>query len=139
MIKNQRNQTSEYYPDLVDALIRIPVKSLEKRVSELEGEIETRKSIRDSIMSELSTKALQMQDRLQLFRYLNVFDSGFRAISEIKNQVLKINDMKINETINCFRDLSKLAEKLHEVSLELVLDKTRLEIVADKYESNEKR
>lgn len=122
------NQLNEQ--DLLDALLRLPVRNLESRIRLLEDQSTTRQQLSNEALSALATRQEQLQDQLHQLRYIQVFQPAFSARQNFQNQIMKLEEQKFTEIITCFRDLSLLAEKRLEAESELELDTQKLGLVS---------
>jgi hypothetical protein len=113
--------------DIVDTLIRIPVKSLEERVKLLENEIRTRKTLSGDAICRLGTQQLYLEAGMRQFQYSTALGSSFNK--NLKFQFINLEMQKIKEKIDCFRDVSKLEEKLLYVKEDLEMERQKFKLI----------
>jgi hypothetical protein len=113
--------------DIVDTLIRIPVRSLEERVKLLENEIRTRKILSDDAICRLGTQQLYLETGMRQFQYSTALGSSFNK--NLKFQFINLEIQKIKEKIDCFRDISKLEEKLLYAKEELEIERQKFNLI----------
>ena len=115
--------------DPIITLLKLPAKSLEVKVKQLESEIDTRKQLSNKSLSTLETRILRLQDQLELMRYLSVFSPGFAVKRDFESQITRLEALKISETMSCFKDLFELTEKLETTLEELEIEKHKLRLL----------
>ena len=131
------SRTREEEDDIIEALLRLPTRNLESRIRQLEKEIATRQRLSDKVLSTLGTHQLQLKQRLKRLYYIGALGNGFNVKKDCEGQILKLEELIINEMIACFKDMLQLKEKLQEAREELAMDKVKLTLMdIDKYHKN---
>jgi len=113
--------------DIVETLIRIPVRSLEERVKLLENEIRTRKALSGEAIAKIGTQQLHLEAGMRQFQYSTAFGSSFNK--NLKFQFINLEIQKIKEKIDCFRDISNLEEKLLSIKEDLEMEKQKIKLI----------
>ncbi len=112
--------------DIVDSLLKLPVKNLESRVKHLECEIQKRQKIRNGALSTLGTNKLRLQEQIIQLRSVGMLGDAFVVKRDFQKQVTNLEEHAINEITGCFRDVLELNEKLHKAKEELELEILKL-------------
>jgi len=105
--------------DVVDTLLRLPKKNLEKRIIALENEIRQRQRLSDKAISVLSTQRRRLKDELKRLYYLCQSFNGKKIKSETKTKIIRLDEDILKELIRNFKDISELNEKLLQTNEEL--------------------
>lgn len=111
---------------LLEALIALPIKSLERKIWQLQKDIKEREKLRNGHLTNLSTKRLHLQDINKKLNYFNVFDSRFKDKMAICQQISEIETTISDEKLTSFKDLIELKGKLDHAQEELERAKRKL-------------
>jgi len=117
------------FDDIVAALLGLPVSNLEDRIKYLEYEITYRQVLRDSNLSNIGTNQVRLKDEAWHLRYIPVFNPAFNHISHLKREIALLESGRINEWLSCFRDISRLKERLQQAKEELNMEKEKRRLV----------
>jgi len=115
--------------DLVDELLELPKKNLEARIRQLEQDIKTRLVLNEEVLSRIGTSQLGLQGQLWQLRYVSPFLHAFRANRDFQAQLQRLDSLKINEELSCFKDMHDLKVQLQSASEELETAKRKLRLV----------
>lgn len=115
--------------DITNALIRQPIKNLESRITQLDGEISKRISIHEKSITCLATQIIQLKNRIWHHRYSHLFGESMRLKRDFENQLQNLKSQSIMEQVNCFRDIAILNEKVQSTREELELERTKLQLI----------
>lgn len=118
--------------EIINALIRLPTRNLESRIRDLLNEIRTRQQLRDRALSTFGTRRLQLKERMRQLYYAEALTTGANMLRHCEMQILRLEELIINEMIACFKDVLQLKEKLVEAREELAIDKAKL-MLMDRY------
>ena len=123
------NKSDREFDDIVAALLRLPVSNLEDRIRYLEQEINYRSILKDDILTNLNSSRIRLQEELWRLRYIPVFNPAFNHISHIKREIALLEAGRINEWMTCFRDVSRLNERLQQAREELNMEKEKRRLI----------
>lgn len=123
--------------DIIGSLLKLPAKSLESKVKQLEHEIGTRKHLNNKALSTLGTRLIRLNDQLWLMRYLSVSNPGFAAKGNCESQITRLEELKTSENMNCFKDLLELTDKLQNTLDDLEIEKQKLSLLESNNNNNE--
>ena len=123
------NKSEREFDDVVAALLGLPVSNLEERIKYLEHEIAYRRILRDKILSTIGANQLRFKDEFWRLRYIPVFNPAFNHISHLKREIALLEAGRINEWLACFRDISRLNERLQQAREELNKEKEKKRLV----------
>ncbi len=122
-----RSSRENEQDDIVETLLRIPVKNLEEKVKLFESEIKLRKKISWKAIAKLGTQQLHLEERMRHLNYsLGVQESFSRSL---KFQFINLEIQKVREIISCFEDVSMKKEKLLIVNEELELERQKQRLI----------
>jgi len=129
---NNKNKLKE--DDILETFLKLPKKNLETRIKQLEKEIKTRQALSNEALSKLGTHQLQIKDKLWRLRYTSMLNEGFIVNRDFIKQLANLEEQRIKEMINCFKDMLSLREKLQETREELELDRQKLKLIESDYD-----
>lgn len=114
--------------DIVEGLIRLPIRNLESRISELEHEIGLREHLSEELLLEFGTNRLRLEDRKYRLRYVGLVSVGSKEKQHVEKELQQLDKNESSEKIGCFRDVSTLRQRLQEAreALETNKEKARL-------------
>lgn len=115
---------------VVEALLDLPRRNLESRIHDLQSEIRQRLQIKGSALSVLGTSRLRIQDRVFRLRYAGLVSQGSQLRQELVKEVSHLEQQIISETINCFRDLSVLKERLQKAREDLAFEEEKARLLS---------
>ena len=107
----------------------LPISNLEDRIRSLEQEINCRNNIKDDVLTILNTNRIRLKEELWHLRYIPVFNPAFNHISHLKREIALLETGRINEWLACFRDISRLNERLQQAKEELKQEKGRRRLI----------
>jgi len=114
--------------DLLSNLLRLPVRNLEVRINELEKDIRCRRKINDSIVTNLGSRRLQLEDKIRQMRYIGLIDPKANTVG-ILGQIIRIEKQISDEITSCFKDVTKLKDRLNLLSEELESARQKLKLM----------
>ena len=115
--------------DIVETLLRLPTKNLESRIKQFESEVKERQQFRNNALSTLGTHKLRLEDQLQRLRYFLSPGQGLQINQGFLTEIIRLEGNIIDEVIACFRDVSRLREKLQEAREELEASRQKLKLI----------
>lgn len=123
------SRTREEEDDIIEALLRLPARNLESRIRELIKEIGTRQQLRDRALSTFGTHRLQLKERIKHLYYSDALSTSSNMQRHCEMQILRLEELIMNEMIACFKDVLQLKEKLLEAREELAMDQAKLTLM----------
>jgi len=126
---NKKSNEKREYDDILDKLLDLPISNLEDRIRSLEQEINCRNNIKDDVLTILNTNRIRLKEELWHLRYIPVFNPAFNHISHLKREIALLETGRINEWLACFRDISRLNERLQQAKEELKQEKGRRRLI----------
>ena len=126
---NKKSNEKREYDDILDKLLDLPISNLEDRIRSLEQEINCRNNIKDDVLTILNTNRIRLKEELWHLRYIPVFNPAFNHISHLKREIALLETGRINEWLACFRDISRLNERLQQAKEELNQEKGRRRLI----------
>ena len=120
----KRKSKNRGIDEIIDTLIELPEKNLEKRINEIESEISMRRNILNEALSNLGTQKLQLEGKICQMRY-----SGINVNLLLEKEFAKTVIRETSEWVSYFRDVSILKEKLQDAREELNLEKEKRKLV----------
>ena len=120
----KRKSKNREMDEIVDTIIELPAKNLEKRIKEIEAEIWMRRNILNEALTGLGTRGLQLEEKIWQMRY-----SGININVLLEKELAGTEIRKTDECISYFRDVSRLKEKLQDAREELELEKEKRKLV----------
>jgi len=125
-MKNQKKiKDDEDY--LIQSLMDAPVKNLERRVKEIENEIDERRKLGLEIDAKLSTRQIRLEEELWRNRY-NTNTNNWTP----QNLGLKFIDLEIQRQramVEAFRDISSFKERLINAHEEFEIERHRRKLI----------
>ena len=128
-MKDYKNRKESEKDDVVENLLRQPVKNLEQRVKELDIEIEERLKLNVETLTKLGTQQISFNERARQLHYSAALGNTLSTKSHFEIEVSKIEVQKNREMLDCFRDISKLREQLVEARQNLEKERLKLKLV----------
>ena len=125
-MKDDYQKKGEEEDDLVDTLIRLPVKNLEERVNELERELEERLKLNSETLARLGTEQLKFEEKSRQRRYNGMVSGLLNVKSRFDIEIAKLEIQKNDEMLSCFRDVSNMHDRLRELTEKLEKEKIKL-------------
>lgn len=120
----KRKSKEREIDEIVDTIIDLPAKNLEKRIEEIEAEINMRRNVLNEALTGLGTRGLQLEEKIWQMRY-----SGININVLLEKELSRTEIRKTDELISYFRDVSRLKEKLQDAREELELEKEKRKLV----------
>lgn len=105
---------SKHADHVLDELFRLPVKSLESRISRIESELKERMRLQDQTVSEIGTHKRSLKGALFRLRYAPEMARG-----PLRNQLLGVETLRWTELRSALKDTSDLNESLQKTREEL--------------------
>lgn len=133
------DNTNHEDEELVEALLRLPSKNLETRIDSIETEIKEREQMRNHILSKLETFKGQLKSHKERLKYLPSTGQSQTIVQKIAGELLKIDIGIGQELKDCFKDISRLKERLQEAREEFEMEKKKLALVSDKNQNGNHR
>jgi len=116
---------------IIDDLIEIPINNLEKRIKEIKAEINLRKILLDSALSTMEFHRQRFEDHMPLMNYSPSIEFALNKKISLRQELLKAEIKKSEEQISCFRDISKLKEKLQSAQEELSIEIEKKKLIKE--------
>ena len=123
-MKDYKGKKEAEQTDVVDDLLKQPVKNLEDRVKQLENEIKDRLNLNIDTLSKLGTQQLFFKERARQLHYT----APFTTKSQFEIETARLEVQKNREMLDCFRDISRLQEQLRESTEELKRERLKLKL-----------
>lgn len=119
---------NEYEPkdeidNVVDSIIKLPIKNLEERIRNIKLNIKERQRIFDNSVSVLREREIELESHLWRMRYC--LGNEFARKLGVESELARIKNMQINDILLHFNDQVKLMEKLQLAREELALEKEK--------------
>lgn len=130
MADNEEEQGLED-KDIVETLLRLPVKNLESRIKQLQKDIKTRQKLSNHALSKLGTQRFNLEEKVWQQRYIGLLGHNFKEDMGFASQLLKLKQSTIYETHSCFRDISEFKEKLHHIQEEFEMARQKLRLIEE--------
>lgn len=115
--------------EIVDTIVALPAKNLEKRIKDIENELNIRRSILNEALLSLGTRGLQLEDKIRQMRYSGILGSAINVKVALEKELAITEIRKTDELISYFRDVSRLKEGLRDAREELELEKQKRKLV----------
>ena len=125
----KRKSKNRGIDEIIDTIIELPEKNLEKRINEIESEISVRRSILNEALLNLGTQKLQLEGKIWQLRYSSLLGFTFSVKVGLEKELARTEIRKTDEWISYFRDVSRLKEKLQDAREELALEKEKRRLV----------
>ena len=121
------NNTDENIDDVVDTIIKLPIKNLEERIRNIKEDIKARETIFDSSLLVLGKREIEVKSHLWKMRY-SLGNELNRKLS-LENELTKIRSAKISNAISHFHDSLRLKEKLQLALEQLAMEREKGKLV----------
>jgi len=123
------NENTDYdiIDDIVDTIIKLPIKNLEDRIRSIELNIRERQKIFENSTSVLSEREIELESHLWRMRYC--LGNEFTRKLGLENELARIKNMQINDILIHFNDQMKLMEKLQLAREELAMEKEKKKLI----------
>lgn len=115
--------------EIVGTIIALPSKNLEKRIKEIEDELNIRRSILNEALLNLGTRGIQLEEIIWQMRYSGILGSAINVKVTLEKELARTENRKADEWISYFRDVSRLKERLQDAKDELELEKVKRKLV----------
>lgn len=119
---------TERASDLVELLASLPVKNLEKKISMLNSELESRIRISNEIIAGINSRLKELEALRWRSRYS---DPGNWGMRHVDISVSEREKERTQELITCFRDCLELKQQLIYSRAELRRARARLRLLAE--------
>ena len=137
--RKQHNSTSEN-KDLIEGLLQLPSKNLESRIKAIETEIDERHKMRNHVLTKLQTHKTQLKDHKERLKYVSLSGQSSEILQRVVGDLLKIDNSMAIELKECFRDISRLKERLQDAREEFEIEKKKLAMISGpKQDDNHRR
>lgn len=124
---SQRKEVEQ--DDIVETLLRLPVKNLEERVKKFEKEIQKRLNIEVETLTSLGTHQLFFKERARQLHYASAIGNALNTKTHFEIEISKLGIQKTKEILDCFRDISKLQDSIREAREDLLRENLKLKLI----------
>ncbi|MBN4081457.1 hypothetical protein JYT44_03740 [Caldithrix abyssi] len=118
IMDNNEIKKDELQNEIIDALLKLPVKNLLNRIHDLEKQVETRLELHLDLLCLLETQQMFFKEKSKLLHY-SILPTGLSVKTNLELEVGKIEIQKGNELVGCFRDVLKLKDQIRSAREEL--------------------
>jgi len=120
-------ETKDEIDNVVDSIIKLPIKNLEERIRSIKVNIKDRQRIFDNSISVLREREIELESHLWKMRYC--LGNEFARKLGVESELARIKNMQINDILLHFNDQVKLMEKLRLAREELAMEKEKKKLV----------
>ena len=125
--------------ELVEALLKLPSKNLETRITAIESEIDERQNMRNHVLTKLQTHKAQLKGHKERLKYVSLSGQSPEVLQRVASDLLKIDNSMAIELKDCFRDISRLKERLQEAREEFEIEKKKLAMISGPQDNDNHR
>lgn len=116
--------------EIVDTLLRLPVKNLEDRIKQIETEVAMRRVLLNGALSSLGTHQLRLKEKLRQVHYRSAINgSALARKTTLEQEMARTEFRKIDEWLAYFKDVIKLNDDLQQAREELTLEREKRRLV----------
>lgn len=126
-MKNNNDDKEGDIDDIVDTIIKLPIKNLEERIKNIQKDIRKREEIFDSSLSILVAREIEIESQLSKMKYS--LGNELNRKQSLENELTKIRNTKISNTISHFQDNQRLREKLQLANEQLAMEKEKSKLI----------
>ncbi len=116
--------------EIVEGLLQLPSKNLETRIKAIESEIDERHKMRNHVLTKLQTHKAQLKSHKERLKYVSLSGQSPEVLQRVVGDLLKIDNSMSIELKDCFRDISRLKERLQEAREEFEIEKKKLAMIS---------
>ncbi len=113
-IGKPKNSSSKNAKDLLDGMSESKMLSLKEAVSEIAEQIKMREALHKEIMADIESLKSNINNMTPALTADNA-----KVIMEFQKKLIEAEEIKVQEKLNCFRDISLLKKELREWIREL--------------------
>ena len=128
-MEKEKYKTEDEVDEIIKSLVGLPSQNLEKRIQELEQELDSRKTMLDNALSMLGTHQLRLEDKISRLKYASIQGLDLSRKANLEKENLKTEIRKLDEWNLYFRDVSNLRDKLREAREELAMEREKEKLV----------
>ncbi len=128
-MKKYKGSGKKKATDIVDALLRVPARSLERKVEEMEAELRERKKLSDGILHDMANLRIQLHDQIERLKYADIHGPAWRSRADLKRDLMKVEESMSKEQVQRFKDTSFISEKLREARSDLERQRQKLKLL----------
>jgi hypothetical protein len=122
-----KNNIDEDIDDIVNSIIKLPIKNLEERIKNIKIDIKERETIFESSLSILARREIEIEFHLSKMKY-SMGNELNRKFS-LENELANIRNTKIGNTISHFHDSLRLKEKLQLAKEQLTMERKKRKLI----------
>jgi exonuclease VII large subunit len=127
----KQEKSNKENDELVEALLKLPSKNLEARINAIESEIDERHKMRNHVLTKLQTHKTQLKGHKERLKYVSLSGQSPEVLQRVVSDLLKIDNSMAIELKDCFRDISRLKERLQEAREEMEIERQKFAMISD--------
>jgi len=117
--------------EIVERLLQLPSKNLEARITAIESEIDERHKMRNHALTKLQTHKVQLKSHKERLKYITLTGQSPEVLQRVVSDLLKIDNSMAIELKDCFRDISRLKERLQEAREEMEIERQKMKLLKE--------